>query len=73
MSPGDRVVCIDNVKVENRLTVRKMYVVLVPPGYPLSDTIYVTNDLGEIAGFYKVRFQEVPKPLHELASIGVPV
>ena len=54
MTPDSQVVCVDNSKVEHLLTVGKTYIILQPhQGYTLSDSVSVTNDKGEVGGFYR--------------------
>lgn len=51
--------CLDNERVEKSLTVDKVYEEIPPPHYPLSDTVWIMNDEGRVAGYYKKRFKEI--------------
>jgi hypothetical protein len=57
MEKGDKVECLDNSQNEKSLTVGKVYEVFGYPTYVLSDTVYVTNDKGEVRGYFKKRFK----------------
>jgi hypothetical protein len=53
-----RVECINADRTTN-ITVGKVYEpVECPLPYQLSDTLYITNDRGEVAGYYRWRFKE---------------
>ena len=53
---GDKVVCVDNDKVEEQLTVLKTYTVLQKSLHTTDDKVSIRNDNGEVFPFFKRRF-----------------